>query len=61
MKDSKHLNNHSVNPLDIVFNEVDRSIECTFIECNSIEDKNGNKYLTFASINKNKKVLETYT
>ena len=61
MKDSKHLNSQSVNPLYIIINEVDGSIECTSIECNSIEDKSGNKYLAFASINKNKKLLETYT
>ena len=34
----------------IIINEVDRSIE----------EKNGNKYLTFASTDKNKKVLEKY-
>ena len=31
------------------------------IECNSIEEKNGNKYLVFASTDKNKKVLKNYT
>ena len=46
MKDSKHVNIHSVNPLYIIFNEADGSIEC-----NSIEKENGNKYLTFASTN----------
>ena len=54
MKDSKHVNIHSVNPLNIIINEADGSIEC-----NSIEKENGNKYLTFASTNK-KKVLEKY-
>ena len=35
----------------IIINEVEASIE----------DKNGNKYLTYASTDKNKKVLEKYT
>ena len=51
MKDFKHVNIHSVNPLYIIINEVD----------GSIEEKNGSKYLTFASTDKNKKVLERYT
>ena len=36
MKDFKHVNIHSVNPLYIIINEVD----------GSIEEKNGSKYLT---------------
>ena len=45
MNDSKYVNIHSVNPLDIIVGEVD----------GSIEEKNGNKNLTFASTDKNKK------
>ena len=51
MKDSKHVNIHSVNSLCIIINEVD----------GSIEEKNGNKYLTFPSTDKHKKILEKYT
>ena len=50
IKDSKHVNIHIVNPLYIIINEVH----------GSIEEKNGNKFLTFGSTNKNKKVLEEY-
>ena len=32
-----------------------------YIECNSTEENNENKYLIFASTDKNKKVLEKYT
>ena len=32
-----------------------------YIECSSTEENNGNKYLTFASTEKNKRILETYT
>ena len=38
---------HSVNPLYFIVGEVDRYIE----------EKNGNKYLAFPSINKSKKVF----
>ena len=49
MKNSVNFN--SVNPLYIVINEVD----------GSIAEKDGNKYLTFASTDKSKKLLEKYT
>ena len=45
IKDSKYVNIHSVNPLYINIDEVERSIE----------EKNGNKYLTFADTDKTKK------
>ena len=51
METSDYLKINTVNPLYIIINEVD----------GSIEEKNGNKYLTFASTDKNKKVLEKYT
>ena len=41
---------NSVNPLYLIIGEVD----------GYIEENNGNKYLTSASTNKNKKVLEKY-
>ena len=51
IKDSKYVNIHSVNPLYLIIGELD----------GSIEEKNGNTYFTFASTDKNKKVLEKYT
>ena len=40
------------NSLYFVFNNVD-----AYIECNSTEESNENKYLTFASTDKNKEAL----
>ena len=51
MKDSNYVKINSVNPLYFIIGEAD----------GSIEEKNGNNYLTFASTDKNKKVLEKYT
>ena len=51
MKDSKYVNIYSVNPLYLTIGEVN----------GSIEEKNGNKYLTFASTDKYKEVLKKYT
>ena len=56
MKNSDHINIHSVNPLYLIIGKVDGSIECS-----STEEKNGNKYLTFASTDKNKVALKKYT
>ena len=42
MKDFDYVNIHSVNPLYLIFTEVDRYME----------EKNGNKYLIFASTDK---------
>ena len=51
MKTSDYLNINIVNRLYIIINDVD----------GSVGEKNGNKYLTLASTDKNKKVLENYT
>ena len=51
MKDSDYVNIDSVNPMYLIFGEVDC---CT-------EEKNGNKYLTLVSTDKNKEVLIKYT
>ena len=51
MKDLDYINIHSVNPLYLTFDKVD----------GYIEESNGNKYLIFASTNKNKEVLTKYT
>ena len=56
MKNSDHINIHSVNPLYLIIGKADGSIECS-----STEEKNGNKYLTFASTDKNKEALKKYT
>ena len=47
---SDYENINSVNPVYLIIGEVD----------GYIEGNNGTKYLTFASMNKNKKLLETY-
>ena len=51
MKDSDHVKINSVNPLYLIIGDVD----------GHIEENSGNKYLIFASTNKNKKVLQKYT
>ena len=48
---SDYENINSVNPLYLIIGDAD----------GYIEENNGNKYLTFASTDKNKKVLEKYT
>ena len=47
----KYENINRVNPLCLIIGEVD----------GYFEENNGNKYLTFASADKNKKVIEKYT
>ena len=51
MKDSDHAKINSVNQLYLIIGEVD----------GYIEESNGNRYLTFAFTDKNKKALEKYT
>ena len=51
MRSLDHVNIDSENPLYLIFNNVD----------GYIEESNGDKYLIFASANKNKGVLEKYT
>ena len=56
----KSLDNENIdreNYLYVIFNNVDGYN----IECNSIEESNGDKYLIFASTGKNKEVLKKYT
>ena len=50
INDCENIN--SVNPLHLMINEIGGYIKT---------ESNGNKYLTFASIDKDKKVLEKYT
>ena len=51
MKDSDYVKINTVNFLYLIIGEVDEYIE----------EKNGNKYLTLASADKNKQVLTRYT
>ena len=48
-------NINSVNPLYLMINET-----IVYFECNSIEEKNENKYLVIDNIDKNKEVLKKY-
>ena len=50
MKDIDHIKINSVNPLYLIIGEVD----------GYIEENNGNKYLTFASTDKNKKYTKLW-
>ena len=56
MKSLDNENIVSPNSLYLIFNNVD-----VYIECNSNEESNSNKYLIFASTDKNKQVLKKYT
>ena len=51
MKDFDYVKINDLNPLYLIIDKVD----------GYIEEKNGNKYLTFASTGKNKEVLTKYT
>ena len=51
VKDSNYVKIKSVNPLYLIISEVD----------GYIKEKNGNKYFTFNSADKNKEVLKKYT
>ena len=51
MKNSDYVKINSVNPLYLIVDEAD----------GYIKEKNGNKYLTFASTDKSKELLKQYT
>ena len=55
MKDFDYVKINSVNSLHLIIDKIDG-----YIECNSIEEENGNKYLTLVSTDKNKEVLIKY-
>ena len=44
----------------LIINETIRHFECNSIECNSIKEKNGNKYLVLDDIDETKEVLNKY-
>ena len=54
-KIDNYENIHCVNPLYSIIDKTDG-----YIECNFIEESNGNKYLIFVSTDKNKEVLTNY-
>ena len=54
MKSIDNENIDSTNSVYLIFINVDG-----YIECNSTRESNENKYLIFASTDKNKEVLET--
>ena len=56
MKDSDYVKLNSANPLYLIIDKVDGCIEC-----NSIEEKNWNKYLTLVLTDKNKELIMKYT
>ena len=51
---------NSVNSLYLKINEMIGHFECNSIECNSIEEKNENKYLVLDDLDENKEVLNKY-
>ena len=55
IKINDYWSNFSVNPLFL-----DIAHASGYIECNSIEEKNGNKYLVLDDIYENKEVLKKY-
>ena len=48
-----------MNPLYLDIAHASGYIECNSTECNSIEEKNKNKYLIFDSVDENKEVLKS--
>ena len=48
----------TINPLYLDIAHASGYIECNFVECNSIEEKNGNKYLVLDDIDENKGELK---
>ena len=59
-KIADYNNINSVNPLYLIVNEMIGHFECNSAECNSIEEKNKNKYLVLGDIDENKEVLKKY-
>ena len=60
MKSLDNGNIDSANSFYFIFNRVDGYIECNFTECSFTEESDESKYLIFASVDKNKEVLEKY-
>ena len=60
IKIGDYWSNLTLNPLYLDIAHVSGYIECNSVECNSIEEKNGNKYLVLDDIYENKEVLKKY-
>ena len=58
MKSLYHVNIDCEFFLYLAFNNVDGCIHCNPVKFNSIEKNSENKYLFFASTDKNKEILE---
>ena len=56
--DYKNIN--SVNPLYLMINEMIGHFVCNSVECNSIEEKNENKYWVLDDIDETKEALKKY-
>ena len=56
--DYKNIN--SVNPLYLMINEMIGHFVCNSFECNSIEEKNENKYWVLDDIDETKEALKKY-
>ena len=56
--DYKNIN--SLNPLYLMINEMIGHFVCNSVECNSIEEKNENKYWVLDDIDETKEVLKKY-
>ena len=57
-KIADYNNIDSVNPLYLMINEMIG--HCNSIECNSVEEKNKNKYLVLDDVDENKEVSKKY-
>ena len=57
-KNIGYNNIDSVNPLYLMINQMIGHFECNSLECNSIEEKNENKYWVLDGIDENKEVLK---
>ena len=56
--DYKNIN--SLNPLYLMINEMIGHFVCNSVECNSIEEKNENKYWVLDDIDETKEALKKY-
>ena len=59
-KIADYNNINSVNPLYLMINEMIGHFECNSVECNSVEEKNKNKYLVLGDADENKEVFKKY-
>ena len=53
-------NINSINPLNLMINEMIDHFEYNSVECNSIEENNENKYLVLDDTDENKEALKKF-